>query len=158
MPYLWQASFVGTPIWPINITNGPFVWLIPSIYIQHVHLFGNVWSRKKQLPIWATSLQNISKVACKLCQNISKYFCQWNKMQINYLKIIQCDFLDFCFRFRLQTTTCFVSGKTCKIGSVSNTCSPHCISKMSIYLARLIQKKTASKLCNVTTKYFKSCL
>uniref|UniRef100_A0A8C8CKR5 mitogen-activated protein kinase kinase kinase n=1 Tax=Oncorhynchus tshawytscha TaxID=74940 RepID=A0A8C8CKR5_ONCTS len=24
-----------------------------------------------------------------------------NKMQINYLKIIQCDFLDFCFRFRL---------------------------------------------------------
>jgi len=23
-----------------------------------------------------------------------------NKMQMNYLKIIQCDFLDFCFRFR----------------------------------------------------------
>ena len=46
-----------------------------------------------------------------------------NKMQINYLKIIQCDFQDFCFRFRhsqlkstydkkLQTSTCFVSGKT----------------------------------------------
>ena len=61
-----------------------------------------------------------------------------NKMQINYFKIIQCDFQDFCFRFRLsqlkctydkklQTSTCFVSGKTCKIGSVSNTCSPHCI-------------------------------
>ncbi|CDQ74220.1 unnamed protein product [Oncorhynchus mykiss] len=58
-------------------------------------------------------------------------------MQINYLKIIQCDFLDFCFRFclsqlkctydkKLQTSTCFVSRKTCKIGSVSNTCSPHC--------------------------------
>ena len=24
-----------------------------------------------------------------------------HKMQMNYLKIIQCDFLDFCFRFRL---------------------------------------------------------
>ena len=59
-----------------------------------------------------------------------------NKMLINYLKIIQCDFLDFCFRFRLsqlkctydknlQTSTCFVSRKICKIGSVSNTCSPH---------------------------------
>ena len=46
-----------------------------------------------------------------------------NKMQINYLKIIQCDFLDFCFRFRLsqlrctydvklQTSTCFVSRNT----------------------------------------------
>ena len=51
-----------------------------------------------------------------------------NKMQINYLKIVQCDFLDFRFRFRLsqlnctydkklQTSKCFVSGKTCKIGS-----------------------------------------
>ena len=61
-----------------------------------------------------------------------------NKMQMNYLKIIQCDFLDFCFRFRLsqlkctydkklQTFTCFVSRKTCKIGNVSNTCSPLCI-------------------------------
>ena len=26
-----------------------------------------------------------------------------------------------------QTSTCFVSRKTCKISSVSNTCSPHCI-------------------------------
>uniref|UniRef100_A0A673ZRE0 Transposase Tc1-like domain-containing protein n=1 Tax=Salmo trutta TaxID=8032 RepID=A0A673ZRE0_SALTR len=29
-----------------------------------------------------------------------------NKMQINYLKIIQCDFLDFCFRFRLSQLKC----------------------------------------------------
>ena len=28
---------------------------------------------------------------------------------------------------KLQTSTCFVSRKTCKIGSVSNTCSPHCM-------------------------------
>ena len=59
-------------------------------------------------------------------------------MQINYLKIIQCGFLDFWFRFRLsqlkctydkklQISTCFVSRKTCKIVSVSNTCSPHCM-------------------------------
>ena len=40
MPYLWRASFVGTPKCPINITNGPFVRLIPSIYIQNVNLFG----------------------------------------------------------------------------------------------------------------------
>ena len=29
-----------------------------------------------------------------------------NKMQINYLKIIQCDFLEFCFRFRLSQLKC----------------------------------------------------
>uniref|UniRef100_A0A8C7SLW5 Transposase Tc1-like domain-containing protein n=1 Tax=Oncorhynchus mykiss TaxID=8022 RepID=A0A8C7SLW5_ONCMY len=29
-----------------------------------------------------------------------------NKMLINYLKIIQCDFLDFCFRFRLSPLKC----------------------------------------------------
>jgi hypothetical protein len=29
--------------------------------------------------------------------------------------------------YTLQNSTCFVSRKTCKIGSVSNTCSPHCI-------------------------------
>ena len=29
-----------------------------------------------------------------------------NKMQIKYLKIIQCDFLDFCFRFRLSQLKC----------------------------------------------------
>ncbi|CDQ60478.1 unnamed protein product [Oncorhynchus mykiss] len=29
-----------------------------------------------------------------------------NKMQMNYLKIIQCDFLDFCFRFRLSQLKC----------------------------------------------------
>uniref|UniRef100_A0AAY5KP50 DDE Tnp4 domain-containing protein n=1 Tax=Esox lucius TaxID=8010 RepID=A0AAY5KP50_ESOLU len=53
-----------------------------------------------------------------------------NKMQINYLKIIECDFMDFCFRFRhsqLKSTYdknyrllhAFVSGKTCKIVSIS---------------------------------------
>ena len=63
-----------------------------------------------------------------------------NKMQNNYLKIRQWDFLDFCFRFRLsqlkctydkklQTSTYFVSRKTCKIVEVSNTCSPHCMSR-----------------------------
>ena len=29
-----------------------------------------------------------------------------NKTQINYLKIIQCDFLDFCLRFRLSQLKC----------------------------------------------------
>jgi hypothetical protein len=29
-----------------------------------------------------------------------------NKMLINYLKIIQCDFLYFCFRFRLSQLKC----------------------------------------------------
>jgi hypothetical protein len=29
--------------------------------------------------------------------------------------------------YKLQTSTCFVSRKTCKISNVSNTCSPHCI-------------------------------
>jgi hypothetical protein len=29
-----------------------------------------------------------------------------NKMLINYLKIIQCDFLDFCFRFHLSQLNC----------------------------------------------------
>jgi hypothetical protein len=64
-----------------------------------------------------------------------------NKMQINYLKIIQWDFWDFCFRFRLsqlkctfdkklQTSTCFVSSKHCPFCRLSNTCSPHCICKL----------------------------
>uniref|UniRef100_A0A4W5PF00 Ankyrin repeat and SOCS box containing 15b n=1 Tax=Hucho hucho TaxID=62062 RepID=A0A4W5PF00_9TELE len=78
-----------------------------------------------------------------------------NKMQINYLKIIQCDFLDFCFRFRhsqlkstydknYQTSTCFVSGKTCKIVSVSNTCSPHCTISSTLQLVPQISVATYS--------------
>ncbi|CDQ63203.1 unnamed protein product [Oncorhynchus mykiss] len=53
--------------------------------------------------------------ACKqrfLYQILSSAFLMYqilmscNKMQINYFKIIQCDFLDFCFRFRLSQLKC----------------------------------------------------
>ncbi len=62
-----------------------------------------------------------------------------NLMEIRYLKIIQCEFLDFFFffldktltvevylRWKLQISPFFVSGKTWKIISVSNTYLPHC--------------------------------
>ena len=81
-----------------------------------------------------------------------------NKMKMNYLKIIQCDFLDFCFRFRhsqlkctydkkLQTSTCFVSRKTCKLGSVSNTCSPHCKYIWFEVNESLLQQSTLTTCC-----------
>ncbi len=63
-----------------------------------------------------------------------------NKMKINYLKIIQCNFQDFFFfflipsltvevylRWKWQISPFFVSGKTWKIGSVSNTYLPQYI-------------------------------
>ncbi len=51
-----------------------------------------------------------------------------NKMEINYLKIIQCDSLtvEVYLRWKLQISPFFVSGKTWKIGSVSNTYLTHC--------------------------------
>ena len=39
MHYLCRASFVGTPTCPINITIGPFVRLIPSIYSEAKEYF-----------------------------------------------------------------------------------------------------------------------
>ncbi len=51
-------------------------------------------------------------------------------MEVNYLKIIQCD-LDSVSQLRCTydenyRSPFFVSGKTWKIGSVSNTYLPHC--------------------------------
>ncbi len=69
-----------------------------------------------------------------------------NKMEINYLKIIQCDFLDFFYmlsltvevylRWKLQISLFFVSGKPWKIASVSNTYLTHCTLKF--YYWRLL--------------------
>ncbi len=63
-----------------------------------------------------------------------------NKMEINYLKIIQCDFLDFFYmlsltvevylRWKLQISLFFVGGKPWKIASVSNTYLTHCTLKL----------------------------
>ncbi len=67
-----------------------------------------------------------------------------NNRKINYLKIIQCDFLDYVFRlsltlevylrWKLQISPFFLSGKPWKIGSVSNTYLPHCKNKQIIKL------------------------
>ncbi len=62
-------------------------------------------------------------------------------MEGNYLKIIQCDFLflilsfivEVYLRWKLQISPFFVSGKTWKIVSLSNTYLPHCI--LSSYFA-----------------------
>ena len=70
MPYLWRASFVGTPICPINITNGPFVRLIPSIYIQNVNLFGAFDPEKHQFQL----AQRDYKISQKLPVNFDKTF------------------------------------------------------------------------------------
>jgi hypothetical protein len=53
---------VGTPIFPINITNGPFVQLIPSLYIQNVHLFGTFDPEKH----WFQLAQHDYKISHKL--------------------------------------------------------------------------------------------
>ena len=67
MPYLWRASFVGTPI---NITIGPFVQLIPSIYIQNVHLFGAFDPEKNSFQI----AQRHYKIFQKLPVNFAETF------------------------------------------------------------------------------------
>ncbi len=67
-------------------------------------------------------------------------------MEGNYLKSIQCDFLDFFYilsltvevylRWKWQISHFFVSGKMWKIVSVSNTCLPHCIYTLTGHFIR----------------------
>ena len=68
MPYLCRASSVGTPISPINITNGPFVRLIPSIYIQNINLFGVFDPEKHRFQL----AQREYKISQKLPVNLKK--------------------------------------------------------------------------------------
>ncbi len=67
-----------------------------------------------------------------------------HNLQINSLKILQCDFLDFFFLilslivelylwWKLQASLIFLSGRTCTIGGWLNTFLPHCISKFNFY-------------------------
>ncbi len=105
--------------------------------------------------------QNTSNSVWKPCEDLQKTFdlchCQqrvynkvlrWNfvidqilifhhNLQINSLKILQCDFLDFFFLFclivevylwwKLQASLIFLSGRTCTIGGWLNTFLPHCM-------------------------------
>ncbi len=106
--------------------------------------------------------QNTSNSVWKPCEDLQKTFdlchCQqrvynkvlrWNfvidqilifhhNLQINSLKILQCDFLDFFslilslivevyIWWQLQASLIFLSGRTCTIGGWLNTFLPHCI-------------------------------
>ena len=51
---------------------------------------GNVWNYKQRF------LYQILRSVFLMYQILMSF----NKLQINYFKIIQCDYLDFCFRFR----------------------------------------------------------
>jgi hypothetical protein len=57
-------------MWPINITNGPFVRLIPLIYIQNVHLFGMFDPEKHRFQL----AQRDYKISQKLPVNFAKTF------------------------------------------------------------------------------------
>ncbi len=61
-----------------------------------------------------------------------------HNLQINSLKILQCDFLDFFFLilslivevylwWKLQASLIFLSARTCTIGGWLNTFLPHCV-------------------------------
>ncbi len=107
--------------------------------------------------------QNTSNSVWKPCEDLQKTFdlCHWqqrvyNKVlrwnfvidqilifhhnfQINSLKILQCDFLDFFLIlslivevylwWKLQASLIFLSGRICTIGGWLNTFLPHCKSK-----------------------------
>ncbi len=112
--------------------------------------------------------QNTSNSVWKPCEDLQKTFdlchCQqrvYNKvlrlnfvidqilishhnLQINSLKILQCDFLDFFFLilylivevylwWKLQASLIFLSGRTCTIGGWLNTFLPHCIYIYNFY-------------------------
>ena len=66
-----------------------------------------------------------------------------HNLQINSLKILQCDFLDFFYLilsvivevylwWKLQASLIFLSGRTCTIGGWLNTFLPHCIYAVNI--------------------------
>ncbi len=109
--------------------------------------------------------QNTSNSVWKPCEDLQKTFdlchCQqrvynkvlrWNfvidqilifhhNLQINSLKILQCDFLEFLFLilslvvevylwWKLQASLIFLSGRTCIIGGWLNTFLPHCMSTL----------------------------
>ena len=59
-----------------NMSHKHHKWSFCSINSVNIYpkcsFIWRVWSRKTLVPTW---LQNISNVTCKLCQNISNYFC-----------------------------------------------------------------------------------
>ncbi len=67
-----------------------------------------------------------------------------HNLQINSLKILQCDFLDFFSYFVshswLQASLIFLSGRTCTIGGWLNTFLPHCIYTLYNFLFLLHAK------------------
>ena len=80
---------------------------------------------------------------CEICQKSCLFVGDQilifhHNLQINSLKILQCDFLDFVFLilsvivevylwWKLPASLIFLSGRTCTIGGWLNTFLPHCI-------------------------------
>ncbi len=118
--------------------------------------------------------QNTSNSVWKPCEDLQKTFdlchCQqrvynkvlrWNfvidqilifhhNLQINSLKILQCDCLDLFLIlslivevylwWKLQASLIFLSGRTCTIGGWLNTFLPHCTSHLCLSICTGYQK------------------
>ena len=70
---------------------------------------GNEFKQMQLIQVMSGEQEGFLKKNKQVCESRNSYWLvgdqilmSCNKMQINYLKIIQCDFLDFCFRFRLS--------------------------------------------------------
>ncbi len=133
--------------------------------------------------------QNTSNSVWKPCEDLQKTFdlchCQqrvYNKvlrlnfvidqilifhhnLQINSLKILQCDFLDFVLIlslivevylwWKLQASLIFLSGRTCTNGGWLNTFLPHCI--FWLYTSSINHLETiCDPLCEIQAKVSKS--
>ncbi len=116
-------------------------------------------------------MEEWAKIPATVCEDLQKMFdlchCQqrvynkvlrWNvvidqilifhhNLQINYLKILQCDFLELFFLilsfivevylwWKLQASLIFLSGRTCTIGGWLNTFLPHCICAKKFVLSQ----------------------
>ncbi len=76
-----------------------------------------------------------------------------HNLQINSVKILQCDFLDFFLLilslivevylwWKLQASLIFLSGRTCTIGGWLNTFLPHCIYILVVNIILIYMLKT----------------
>ena len=74
---------------------------------------GNEFKQVQLIQLMSGEQEGFLKKFYLVCERLNSYslvgdqiLMSCNKMKINYLKIIQCDFLDFCFRFRLSQLKC----------------------------------------------------
>ena len=74
---------------------------------------GNEFKQVQLIQVMSGEQEGSLKKNDQVCESRNSYWLvgdqilmSCNKMQINYVKIIQCDFLDFCFRFSLSQLKC----------------------------------------------------